>query len=117
MAKVKKYNQILDVHDSQVPTFLKDGFDQVELDESTSTYKVVKRATGGRAVSLAELNAEIEKSLKLEKENKRLKRTIELIDANFSVEQLKLELEKAGIEVVETDTKRTMIDKLAKAEG
>lgn len=84
MAKMIKGNRILDVDAGRVEAYLKQGYNEVD-----DTGKVVKRATGGRLVSLqehnkvlAELEAlkgspSVEKGLEeLKKENKSLKSEI-----------------------------------------
>lgn len=68
MPKVQKLNKVYTVSEAAVPRYLKDGFDQID-DEGN----VVKRATGGRTVSLAEYNKALEDIEKLQAENKKLK--------------------------------------------
>ncbi|UYG93191.1 hypothetical protein [Cytobacillus firmus] len=68
MAKVKKLNRVLTVEDSAVPSYLKAGYD--EIDEKG---EVVKRATGGRTVSIAEYNKVLDEVESLKAENKKLK--------------------------------------------
>lgn len=68
MAKVKKLNRVLTVEDSVVPSYLKAGYD--EIDEKG---EVVKRATGGRTVSIAEYNKVLDELDGLKAENKKLK--------------------------------------------
>lgn len=58
--KVRKKNRILHVESDRLPGFLNQGYDQI--DESG---KVVKRATGGRTVSLPEHNKALEELEKL----------------------------------------------------
>lgn len=58
--KVKKENKVLYVPEDRLPYYLNEGYDQIDEDG-----KVVKRAVGGRTVSLAEYNrvvAELEKT-------------------------------------------------------
>ncbi|WP_342515609.1 hypothetical protein [Sutcliffiella sp. FSL R7-0096] len=84
MAKMIKGNRILDVDAGRVEAYLKQGYNQVD-----DAGKIVKRATGGRSVSLqehnkvlAELEAlkgspSVEKELEeVKKENKTLKSEI-----------------------------------------
>ncbi|MCM3620506.1 hypothetical protein M3936_23405 [Sutcliffiella horikoshii] len=84
MAKMIKGNRILDVDAGRVEAYLKQGYNQVD-----NAGKIVKRATGGRSVSLqehnkvlAELEAlkgspSVEKELEeVKKENKTLKSEI-----------------------------------------
>jgi hypothetical protein len=68
MVIVKKENQVLHVDEAVVNSFLADGFDQVELDGNE--YKVVKRATGGRTVSLAQYNALLDENERLKEQLK-----------------------------------------------
>lgn len=64
MALVRKKNRILRVNDNSVDVYLKRGYDQI--DESG---KIIKGATGGKTVSIAEFNA-------LKTENEELKKEI-----------------------------------------
>lgn len=54
--KVRKENRILTVDETDKAFYLGEGYDVVELDEKTKTYKVVETATGGRTYSVAEYN-------------------------------------------------------------
>lgn len=54
--KVRKENRILTVDETDKTFYLGEGYDVVELDEKTKTYKVVEAATGGRTYSVAEYN-------------------------------------------------------------
>lgn len=63
MARVKKENRILTVEETEVQSFLNRGYD--EVDEKG---KVIRRATGGRMVSLAKYNQALEEIEKLKKE-------------------------------------------------
>ncbi|NNV07130.1 hypothetical protein ETC03_12135 [Geobacillus sp. MMMUD3] len=51
VVKVRKQNRILDIPASRLEAFLQQGYDQI--DEQGN---IVKRATGGRYVSVAEYN-------------------------------------------------------------
>ncbi len=51
MPKMKKGNRILDIDAGRVDAYLKQGYDQVD-----DAGKIVKRATGGRSISLQEHN-------------------------------------------------------------
>lgn len=64
IVKLRKGNRIVRTDRKQAESYLKDGYDQVD-----EQGKVVKRATGGRHVSLAEYNKALEKIDKLEKAN------------------------------------------------
>lgn len=60
MAKVRKLNRMLTVSDEAVAVYLKEGYDQVD-----EKGKIVKRATGGKTISLAEHNKALDKIEKL----------------------------------------------------
>ncbi|WP_044737109.1 hypothetical protein [Geobacillus kaustophilus] len=51
VVKVRKQNRILEIPESRLEAFLQQGYDQI--DEQGN---VVRRATGGRYVSVAEYN-------------------------------------------------------------
>lgn len=68
MAYVKKANRVLTVSKEAVSSYLKDGYD--EIDEKG---EVIKRATGGKTVSLAEYNKALEENETLKSEIKKLK--------------------------------------------
>jgi cell shape-determining protein MreC len=55
MAIVRKENRQLTVQDDVVESYLAEGYDQIDLEGN-----VVKRATGGRMVPLAEFNKVLE---------------------------------------------------------
>lgn len=61
MAKVRKKNRVLTVSDSAVAVYLKEGYD--EIDDSG---EIVKRATGGKTISLADHNKALDKIKELE---------------------------------------------------
>lgn len=63
MPKVKRLNKILDVSEASLPSYLKDGFDQINEEG-----EVIQRATGGRTVSLAEYNQALDRIKELEAE-------------------------------------------------
>ncbi|GAB6669589.1 TPA: hypothetical protein ACOQ44_005388 [Bacillus cereus] len=56
---VKKENRVLTVEEQSLDAYLAEGYDQVELNEERTAYVVVTRATGGREVTLSELNTVI----------------------------------------------------------
>lgn len=58
--KVRKKNRILHVEKDRLAGFLNQGYDQIDEDGN-----VVKRATGGRTVSLPEYNKVLEELKKL----------------------------------------------------
>lgn len=62
MAKVKKANRVLTVQGNEVTSYLKEGYDQID-----ENGEVLKRATGGRNVSLAEHNKVLDELDELKK--------------------------------------------------
>lgn len=68
MPHVKRANRVLTVSDEVVSSYLKDGYDEID-DQG----EVIKRATGGRTVTLAEHNKVLEAIEDLKAENKKLK--------------------------------------------
>ena len=52
---VRKNNKVLNIEDTRLDSYLLQGFDQIDKDG-----KVVTKATGGKAVSLAEYNKVVE---------------------------------------------------------
>lgn len=56
---VKKENRVLTVEEQNLSSYLTEGYDQVELNEERTAYVVITRATGGREVTLSELNTVI----------------------------------------------------------
>lgn len=78
MASVKKANRIILVDESQVDSYLKRGYDQVN-----TKGEIVRQATGGKNVSVAEYNKvlgkveEMKEEIKvLENENERLDKLV-----------------------------------------
>ena len=69
MAKVKKANRILTVSETEVNKYLQQGYDQID-----DKGKVIKRATGGRMVPIAEYNKVLEENEKLKAELEELKK-------------------------------------------
>jgi hypothetical protein len=55
VVKVRKQNRILDVPASRLEAFLQQGYDQID-----EKGKVIRRATGGRTISVAEYNKVVE---------------------------------------------------------
>jgi len=94
VVKIRKGNRILDVKESRLSSFLNQGYDQID-DNGT----IIKRATGGRNVTVAELNEVIEAkelleeqlansdSAELLKENKALKTKVTKLEKEL--EELK----------------------------
>lgn len=68
MAKVKKLNRVLTVSDEAVDAYLKRGYDQID-----DKGKIIKHATGGRFIPIAEYNKLLEEVEKLKAEIKKLK--------------------------------------------
>lgn len=65
--KVRKKNRILHVESDRLAGFLNQGYDQIDEDGN-----VVKRATGGRTVSLPEFNKVVDENDKLKSKVKEL---------------------------------------------
>ncbi|GER73433.1 hypothetical protein [Weizmannia acidilactici] len=63
--KVRKGNRVLNVPDTRLDRFLQQGYDQI--DEAGN---IIKRATGGRMVSLAEYNKLLDRIAELEANQK-----------------------------------------------
>ncbi|PEI49941.1 hypothetical protein [Bacillus toyonensis] len=61
--KVKRLNKVLNIEKDFLVTYLNDGYDQIN-DEG----KIIKRATGGRNISVAEHNKALDKIEELEAE-------------------------------------------------
>ncbi|TBX83978.1 hypothetical protein E0M29_28195 [Bacillus cereus] len=68
VVKVKRLNKTLNIDKERLASYLLDGYDQIDEEGN-----IVARATGGRNVSLAELNKALDEKDELEKENKKLK--------------------------------------------
>ncbi|EZP77622.1 hypothetical protein H839_08314 [Parageobacillus genomosp. 1] len=69
VVKVRKQNRILDVPASRLEAFLQQGYDQID-----EKGKVIRRATGGRTVPLAEYNKVVEELEKAKAELAKLKK-------------------------------------------
>lgn len=65
--KVRKKNRVLHVETDRLAGFLNQGYDQIDEDGN-----VVKRATGGRTVSLPEYNKVVDENNKLKLKVKEL---------------------------------------------
>ena len=61
--KVKRLNKVLNIDKDFLPSYLNDGFDQINDDG-----KIIKRATGGRNISVQEYNQALDKIDALEEE-------------------------------------------------
>jgi hypothetical protein len=68
VVKVKRLNKTLNIDEGRLDSYLLDGYDQI--DEQGN---IITRATGGRNVSLAELNAVLSEKDALVAENEKLK--------------------------------------------
>lgn len=68
MAKVRRDNRILTISETEVNKYLQQGYDQID-----DKGKVIKRATGGRTVPIAEYNRVLEENEKLKAEIEELK--------------------------------------------
>ncbi|MED0946185.1 hypothetical protein [Bacillus mycoides] len=66
--KVQRLNKVLHIEKDFLPSYLNDGFDQISEDG-----KIIKRATGGRAISVQEHNQALDKIDALEAEIAELK--------------------------------------------
>ncbi|HDR7242599.1 TPA: hypothetical protein QCW90_003290 [Bacillus mobilis] len=66
--KVKRLNKVLNIDKDFLTSYLNDGFDQIN-DEG----KIIKRATGGRNISVQEYNQALDKIDELEAEIAELK--------------------------------------------
>ncbi|OOZ76519.1 hypothetical protein BHL35_25155 [Bacillus cereus] len=66
--KVKRLNKVLNIDKDFLPSYLNDGFDQIN-DEG----KIIKRATGGRNISVQEYNQALDRIDELEEEVAELK--------------------------------------------
>jgi hypothetical protein len=69
VVKVRKQNRILDIPESRLEAFLQQGYDQI--DEKGN---VVRRATGGRTISVAEYNKVVDELEKAKAELAKLKK-------------------------------------------
>lgn len=69
--KMRKGNRVIHVNEGRVNSFLAQGYDQIN-----EKGEIVKRATGGRTVNIAEYNAVVEELEALKKENATLKAKI-----------------------------------------
>ncbi|EJQ77807.1 hypothetical protein [Bacillus toyonensis] len=61
--KVQRLNKVLHIERDFLPSYLNDGFNQI-----TEEGKVIKRATGGRNVTLGEYNKALDRIEELEQE-------------------------------------------------
>ncbi|MFX3618721.1 MAG: hypothetical protein ACE3JK_14530 [Sporolactobacillus sp.] len=68
MARLKKLNRVIDVSDGFVNSYLIRGYDEID-DKGT----IIKRATGGRNVSLPEYNKLLDENEQLKAELKGVK--------------------------------------------
>jgi len=94
VVKVRKGNRILDIDEGRLLAHLQQGYDQID-----SEGKVVKRATGGRSLSLAEHNAVVDeleklKSVDLAKENEDLTKENKALKAKVTKLEKELEMKQ-----------------------
>lgn len=68
VVKVKRLNKTLNIDKGRLDSYLLDGYDQID-----ETGNIITRATGGRNVSLAELNNVLAEKDELVAENEKLK--------------------------------------------
>lgn len=61
--RVRKENRVLNIPETRLDVYLQDGYDQID-----DVGNVIKRATGGRMVSLAEYNRLLDRVAELENE-------------------------------------------------
>ncbi|PEB52451.1 hypothetical protein COO03_11725 [Bacillus sp. AFS098217] len=80
VVKVQKLNKTLHIDEGRLDSYLADGYDQIEEDGT-----IIKRATGGRNVSLAEFNQVVDENEKLKVENSKLKSEIAKLKKESSV--------------------------------
>jgi hypothetical protein len=71
VVRVKRQNRILSIPESRLNAYLQEGYDQI--DEKGN---VIRRATGGRTISVAEYNKVLDELEKAKKEIKSLKSEI-----------------------------------------
>ena len=98
---VKKKNKVLNIEDTRLESYLKQGYDQIDKDG-----KVVEKATGGKMVSLAEFNKAVED---LDAANEKIAELesrdleVELAEAKKEIKNLKTENTKLKKELDKTD--------------
>ncbi len=82
--KMKKNNRVLYVEKGRAASFLQQGYDQIDEEGD-----IIKHATGGRSVSLAEYNKIIDQNDRLETENKLLKAEVKKLQADLKKAETK----------------------------
>lgn len=93
--KVRKKNKIKVVNQNRVAAHLKQGYDQID-----ENGEIVKRATGGRTVSLAEYNKVLDELEELKKTPSDIQEEIEALKKeNATLKGKVTKLEKAAKEV------------------
>lgn len=65
MARLLKGNRVIDVQDELAASYLAEGYDQIDVNGN-----IIKKATGGRMIPLAEYNKLYDKVNDLQEENK-----------------------------------------------
>jgi len=93
MPYVKKANRVLTVEETAVQSYLQVGYDQID-----EKGKVVKHATGGRTVTLAEHNKVVEELEHLKETDEVAKELEELKKENKALKSENTKLKKAAEE-------------------
>jgi phage I-like protein len=84
--KVVKENKVMYVHEDLLATYLQDGFDHV-----AENGELIKRATGGRSVSLAEHNKVVDELEALKEKQNDSETEQKLTDAREEIKVLEAE--------------------------
>ena len=88
MTRVKKNNRIVDVDRLYVDSYLKEGYDQIDTQGN-----IIKRATGGKIVSIQEHNRVLDELSKLKKS-----KILNIKESSTKLEILK-EIKKKGFKL------------------
>lgn len=94
MIKVKKGNKIVQIQESALTSYLKNGFDQID-----KKGEIVKRATGGKTISVAEYNKALIAINQLKKENENLKSVDEVKELRVENKKLEVKNKKLKAEI------------------
>lgn len=78
MPKLKKLNRVIEVEASQVDSYLKRGYDQI-----SDNGAVIKKATGGVQISVAEHNKALNKIEELKAQINELKEDVAAYEAEI----------------------------------
>ncbi|EOS7999102.1 hypothetical protein DW624_RS00735 [Enterococcus hirae] len=116
--KVKKGNRLLTILEEEKNFYTAQGYDVVELDEQTNSYKVIEPATGGKNYTVVQYNQLLEKNKKLLEENQELKQRVSDLEQATEPdrEQLKARLVELGIEFTEKTSTAKLVKLLKEAE-